>query len=387
MDAAFARAAALLEGEGDTARLAGAHAARARWLHTTLCFPNESRAAGDRALELLRRSGADAPEVHLLALASTAWAESFAGDPVLAEALVAEAAAVPEAAGDRALAAELENVRATALVRAGRFAEAVDRSLAAAEMAHDAGLPEEAALGILTAAAASACLGDFERVVTVCEGAASWPWPGRGLEAQLGAASAHALARLGRHGEARALAEANAELVAIAGDEREVAVADFDLGSILLQAGSYEPAARHLAAALAVETSRIPRALARLRLAEALVRGGDPERAADAVARVPFETVRSADAPEVLPARLSSIQALIAVARGDHALAEARFEEAELSWGRRASAPRGEAYAAILVDLGRPPVAGLVDLDAELARVREDRAALLPAGVEEAGAP
>jgi hypothetical protein len=39
-------------------------------------------------------------------------------------------------------------------------------------------------------------------------------------------------------------------------------------------------------------------------------------------------------------------------------------------------APPGDAYAAILVDLGRPPIAGLVEPARELDRLAHDRDAL-----------
>jgi hypothetical protein len=41
------------------------------------------------------------------------------------------------------------------------------------------------------------------------------------------------------------------------------------------------------------------------------------------------------------------------------------------------------AYAAVIVDLGRPPVAGLVEVSAELAQVRAERAGLATRGVPE----
>ena len=70
-----------------------------------------------------------------------------------------------------------------------------------------------------------------------------------------------------------------------------------------------------------------------------------------------------------------------AAARGDLGLAGRRLDEAERGWRRLASAgPSGDAFAAALVDLGRPPVAGLVVPDQELALLAADRAALARAG-------
>ena len=94
LDAAFARARALLEAGGDPAALAAAWAARGRWLRTSICYPRESLEAYRTALGLLD-GGVDAPEVEVLARAGSAWAESVAGDPERAEADIAalEAAA------------------------------------------------------------------------------------------------------------------------------------------------------------------------------------------------------------------------------------------------------------------------------------------------------
>ena len=50
------------------------------------------------------------------------------------------------------------------------------------------------------------------------------------------------------------------------------------------------------------------------------------------------------------------------------------------AWARASAGPSGDAFAAALVDLGRPPVAGLVVPDQELALLAADRAALATAG-------
>jgi len=70
---------------------------------------------------------------------------------------------------------------------------------------------------------------------------------------------------------------------------------------------------------------------------------------------------------------------LIAAARGDIPLAHKRFDEAAAGWRRLLAAVASvtaEGYLATLVDLGRPPVIGLVEPARELARVERDRAAL-----------
>jgi hypothetical protein len=66
-------------------------------------------------------------------------------------------------------------------------------------------------------------------------------------------------------------------------------------------------------------------------------------------------------------------QALSARARGDHALADRRLQEAEQQW-LRLGGDASRDFLASLVDLGRPPVTGVVDPVKELERVREETA-------------
>ena len=95
---------------------------------------------------------------------------------------------------------------------------------------------------------------------------------------------------------------------------------------------------------------------------------------------MPFEPVGTADLPDMLVARLARLQGRVALARGDAELALRRLDEAERGWRRRlAPAASGDLFAATLVDLGRPPVAGLVEPGVELARTLADRADALTA--------
>ena len=68
---------------------------------------------------------------------------------------------------------------------------------------------------------------------------------------------------------------------------------------------------------------------------------------------------------------MARVQGLIARAEGDDAMARRRLTESADGWRRRGGAARahGEEYMAALVDLGRPPVVGLVDPEWELRRV------------------
>ena len=86
------------------------------------------------------------------------------------------------------------------------------------------------------------------------------------------------------------------------------------------------------------------------------------------------------DFPDTLVPRLVRVQGLIAAARGDDALAARRLEEAAAGWRRRLGRDAdGDRYTAVLADLGRPPVAGLVEPERELERVLGDLRALAPA--------
>jgi hypothetical protein len=72
----------------------------------------------------------------------------------------------------------------------------------------------------------------------------------------------------------------------------------------------------------------------------------------------------------VLVARMSFAQGLSARARGDAALAERRLREAAEQWRRLAGgSDAAREHLASLVDLGRPPVTGVLDPAYELERV------------------
>jgi hypothetical protein len=75
---------------------------------------------------------------------------------------------------------------------------------------------------------------------------------------------------------------------------------------------------------------------------------------------------------------MARVQGIIARARGDVDRARRRFDEAAEGWRRRGGQRHaaGEEYMAALVDLGRPPVVGLVDPAWELRRVLTESAAL-----------
>ena len=194
------------------------------------------------------------------------------------------------------------------------------------------------------------------------------------------AARAHALSRLGRHGEALDAARAQEAMAARFGAAGLEATAAFDAGCVLLAAGDPAAAAARLGDALAAPEGQFSRPLARLLRAQALAAAGDPDGAAAEVGRFPFEPVGPGDLPETLLGRLPRTQALVELARGEPERALRRLDEAEAVWRRRlAAAPEGDVFAAAVADLGRPPVAGMVEPAVELGLVLADRAEALTA--------
>jgi DNA-binding SARP family transcriptional activator len=379
MDEAFERARERLEARGDRRALAAAWEARGRWLRTTQCYPRESLAAYGRALELL--DGAEAPELRALALTGSAWCEAMVGDASRVEALIAEVEGVAEAGDDRGIAAQLEAARAAAWIRAGRFDEIDGPTERALDHATAAGRPDLACTTLVNAASAVACAGDFARALALADRArAPGGRAGPDLEAFVHAARAYALSRLGRHEEAVAAAREEVALASRAALPELEATAAYDLGVVLLAAGDPGAAAERIGVALAGPTRAAPRSLARLQRAEALVAAGDLGGAEEELGGVPYEPVGPADLPDTLVARMARVQGLLAAARGDGETALRRLGEAEAGWRRRmAGIPAGDVYAANLADLGRPPVAGLIEPALELARTLVDRAELLAA--------
>ena len=120
------------------------------------------------------------------------------------------------------------------------------------------------------------------------------------------------------------------------------------------------------------------RAATRLRRAEALALSGQLELAEAALREAALEPVSSERLPRQPWSRsMSRVQAIIASARGDTALAERRLAESVAAWRRIAGtldgAQTGAGYVAALIDLGRPPVSSLVE-PARRTRHRQRRA-------------
>jgi len=370
-EASFARACSVLERRGDPLALARAHFRRGAWHYSLVCAPHEVRAAFARGLEILDAEGLGSRSERDPARAALAWAEAVGGDPERAAALLDEVQA-DGAPVDELTAIELGRARAIALARQGRFAESFAPGVAAAEAAERAGWPELAFGCWANAAGAAVCVGDLDRALRYVDrclvglrGAGLAP-----IEIQTLCARASVLGRAGRLTDAQAAAAAAAELATRIGDDGLLAAAENELARVALARGDYALAAEHYAAALAAE-GPFSRPIARLERADALARLGRCDEAERELRAAVLEPVCAGDWPDTLVARISAIQGLVAAARGDHALAARRLQEAADGWRRRVgTADAGERWTSALADLGRP--VGVVEPERELERVLDD---------------
>jgi DNA-binding SARP family transcriptional activator len=376
MDAAFARVRALLTGAGDARGLAAALAERARWLRTTTCYPEEAIRSSREAVELLDASGVDAPETRLLAMAGMAWGEAVSGDPAHARRMLVEVEA-RLGGEDDVLRAELVMAGGFALVRSGEGAAARERCREAATIADVAGRPALALDARIAEAACAAALGLIPDVLEVLSGAPDPARTGPGLACQSWAGVAHALSRLDRHEAAVDAAREEVRVAERFGTSDLEAAAAADLGLVLLAAGRPGEARESLEACLAVEDGRVPRAALRLAATEAALAAGDLSGARAHLDRFPFEPVGPGDDPAGLIARLDRVTGLVLLAEGQRAPGLAHLAAAAARWkrllgGGRPAEQAGRELLSGMIDLGRPPVAGLSDPARELARVRAE---------------
>src|SRR5919201_1640227 len=325
--AAFERAEAVLA-RADAGAQALAWIRRGRWLRGALCYPSESRAAYLQGLEHLDAAADPVPRARAGAFAGLAWAEAVAGDPERSQELLDRLDEDPDP--DRAAALDREVARGHLLIRTGRFADSYRPFTRAAELAREIGRPDMSYACLINASVSAACNGEFERSLAfadrcraIMREAGLAP-----LEANALAARCHILVRLGRLQEANAAAAAEGEIAERLDDPALTALDRLDEARDVLRATALEP-------------------------------------------------LGSGDFPDTLVARLTRVQGLIARARGDHALATKRLEEAARTWRRRTGPERpGDRYMAVLADFGRPPVLGLIEPRRELERVEAELAAL-----------
>jgi DNA-binding SARP family transcriptional activator/tetratricopeptide (TPR) repeat protein len=370
-EAAFDRAVALI-GPSDTEALAHAWLTRGRCMRGALCFPAEARVAYKRTLELVEEANIPAPEMRAEAIAGLAWAEATAGDADAVEPLLRDLhELLGRAVTSDLLAHDAASARAFSLIRRGRYREAYGSSIASGEAAQRAGRPDMAYGAWANGACAAAAAGDFERSLEFADRGlrAAAGYGVLAIEVHLQAARAHILTRMGRLDDARQAAEREHELALEADKPRLIATAEHDLGMVALASGDCERAAMLLGCAIDARAP-VSRPLARLARAEALTRLGRLDEAEAELRETVLEPVGPADFPDTLVPRLTRIQGLVAAAKGDRVLAERRLVEAANGWRRLLDrGADGDDYVANLVDLGRPPVQGLVEPARELERV------------------
>ncbi|MEA2254089.1 MAG: hypothetical protein QOG35_134, partial [Solirubrobacteraceae bacterium] len=372
-DAAFERVLALLD-RGDPQRLADAWLRRARWFRGAQCIPHEALTAYRSALALLNAAGLDAPHTRAEALAGWAWSEAIGGDTTVVDDLLSQ---VHDLLGrdrpDDLLTHDVAAARQFALMRAGRFADSYAPGIAAGEAAQRAGRPDMAYGAWGNAACAAAAAGELDRALEFAD-RSLYAARGTGLplECAVLSAKSQVLARAGRLDEARAVANLECDIAERLDRADAAAAGEHDRGVIELLAGHYDESAELLASALE-RSGPFSRPMARLARAEALARAGRPDEADAELRATTLEPVKPSDFPATLVPRLTRVQALVALARGDRALAEKRLEESAAGWRRHAKpADDGAAYLANLVDLGRPAITGLVEPIRELREVEAE---------------
>jgi len=345
---------------------------RGQVLRTIVCNPRASLAAYQRAAELLP---ADAPPpLWVDILLGAAWCESAAGDPARTATLLAQVASLVTEPDDR-IVAEMANAELMSMIRLSQFTECETVAARGAAAARRAGRPVVAfGVWIQTACALSGS-GDLTGALRAADAAVAATRGMTVIEFQCLAARAFVLSRLGRHDEALSLAREQLAMAERMDSTAIAARARHDAGLISLAAGRHLEAAQLLEQALA-EGAEVSRPAARLARAEALARSGRPDEATAEVRRAALEPVRSSDQPWALVPRMTRAQGLIALARGDRAGARRRLTEAADGWRRHLGHDAGAEFVANFVDLGRPPIVGLVEPDWELRRLTAELAAL-----------
>jgi tetratricopeptide (TPR) repeat protein len=353
----------------DPAAVPRAHLRAAEWFRSSLCDPTGAARAAQRGLD----AGPD-PETRAELLLIRAWGEvTFAGVDAAGRTLRELEGLGLDLETDPLRRHLLDNVRGFTLLAEGRLREAEDVLARSGTAGEEARRPDLAYGGWANAACVAAAAGDSERALEHAERSAAIASTMPVVEFQTAGLRAYALARLGRHEEARTASDHQAELAARLASPALAATADHDAGMFALMAGDHERAQALLGRALVADPP-VQRAEARLRRAEALARLGRADDADAEIRAAALEPVRAAHRPAVLVARMAFAQALSARARGDGALAERRLAEAEGHWRRLAGGTdASREYLASMVDLGRPPVTGVVDPAAELERIALER--------------
>ncbi|MTJ65363.1 AAA family ATPase [Nocardia seriolae] len=241
-----------------------------------------------------------------------------------------------------------------------------------------AGRPDMAYSCLANAAGAAACAGDFERALDFVERCLPLVVPNglTRLAVYVYTGQSAVLRRLGRAGEAAAALAAADTAAGRLGIPALDGLVHSERAQLALDRGDYGTAAGEFRAALAVDAP-ISRPLTRLYLAEALTRDGRTAEAGTALQAIALEPMSDSDFPDTLVARMNRVEGLLAARDGNIELATTRLLAAVEGWRRRATAATvGRRYAANIIDLGRPPLSGLVEPDREYRLVTAELAAL-----------
>jgi tetratricopeptide (TPR) repeat protein len=324
------------------------------------------------------------PGTRADALIGLAWGDAVAGEGARCEELLEAAAQLVEL-GPQGRADTLE-IRMQGLIRRGLFADAAALVREAGEfdvLEQVTGLPDRAFGLMINAACALVCLGDDAGALAELDRARAGTEAVPALSLKILASRALVLARLGRHREAAVAARQVQEWADRLDDPAMAATITHDRGLVAMAAGRYVEAADLLGRALAgpADVSRVSAGLAR---AEALAMAGDADGATAQLRTSLLEPVGRADQAWAMVPRVAWVQALAARARGDVTEARRRLDESAAGWRRLAGTAEesaGDGYLASMVDLGRPPVVGLVEPSRELARIAELAETLAPAAV------
>lgn len=361
----------------DATTRAVVHLRAARWYRGVLCDPSAAAREAREGLAELDGAGLDEHEMRGELLSVRAFGEVTISGAAEASRTLDEIEALPAEVGGRALRRhDVDTLRAFVKLASGELAEAEELLVRSGEAGEAAGRPDMAFGGWANAACLAAALGALPRALEHADRGAACVGDLPTVGFQLASLRAYVLARLGRGAEARAACDLQAEMAARIGSPDHAALADHDAGLIALILGDPEAAQQRLGRALQ-SSPPVQRADARLRRAEALALLGRPDEADAEIRAATREPVRRSHRPAVLVARMCFAQALSARARGDHALARARLDEAAGHW-QRLGDPQGWArdHLASLVDLGRPPVTGIIDPACELERIAQERQVL-----------
>ena len=321
----------------------------------------------------LGAAAADAPQtLRADIMLGAAWGESMAGDPARAASLLDEVASLVTDPDDT-IAAEMALAEITSLIRQGRFSDCesvAERGGAAARRA--ARLDLTYGIWIQTACALSAA-GNLTGALRAADAAVAATRGMTVIELPcLGARVRPVPARPpcgGAVGGRRAAGQGRTDgLTGGRGPGPPRRGADLAGGRPLRRVGA---AARRRAGRRSGGGQA-----ARLAHAEALARSGRPDEAAEEVRQAALEPVRNSDQPWALVPRMTRVQGLIALARGDRAAARRRLSEAAAGWQRHLEPNVGAELLANFVDLGRAPIVGLVEPEWELRRLTAELAGL-----------